>query len=438
MKKFLLSGIIIVIFSFPLQQAYAFTDLEETHQNYAAIEYLQSKGIIEGYSDGSIKPNNQINRAEALKVILKSANMQSNSATENTNIINFKDVKSSDWFYQYVSTAYENKLIKGYSDNTFKPANIVNLAEALKISFEAFGITPPSLESQNYWYEPYTKGALERNLIGLQNDGETHPEKALTRAALFEIIYRIMYLREKSTGEFDISTNWATLSEAKLNFQIKHSFNWQLIENEKELIIWHPDNVNYQLDYMTESPLGAFIKIVLNDNSQKLTAEEYFQGLSQNYCGYNCSKNLNKEIPSLIKTLETNQTFYQEQHLYLPNSKILIIYIQFGKDKLKDQFEMQMNKMLENLKYTDSTDIDDSNMEEIISTANQNINVDGKGIETIKLFADAIIIETDPIGVGAGVPVDYYYSEQANITIKYLREPYDTILDIEDGKTKDF
>ena len=62
--------------------------------------------------------------------------------------------------------------------------------------------------------------------------------------------------------------------------------------------------------------------------------------------------------------------------------------------------------------------------------------MDGTGIETLKLFDDLKIIETDTIGVGTG-PVDYYYSAKLNVTLKHERS-FDVILDIEDGETSGF
>ena len=49
---------------------------------------------------------------------------------------------------------------------------------------------------------------------------------------------------------------------------------------------------------------------------------------------------------------------------------------------------------------------------------------------------DAIIIETDAIGVGTG-PIDYYYSEKIDLTIKYERSA-DVILDAREGRTTKF
>ena len=72
MRKFIVS--IIVSFCFLVvanaASTTAFTDVASSHKNFKAITYLQDKGVIEGYSDNTFKPNQKVNRAEALKIIL--------------------------------------------------------------------------------------------------------------------------------------------------------------------------------------------------------------------------------------------------------------------------------------------------------------------------------------------------------------------------------
>jgi len=47
-----------------------FTDVDSAHVNSKAIKYLQENEIIDGYPDGSFQPNKTVSRVEALKMIL--------------------------------------------------------------------------------------------------------------------------------------------------------------------------------------------------------------------------------------------------------------------------------------------------------------------------------------------------------------------------------
>lgn len=72
MKKFLigfLSGVVIT--SVPLALAYSgvFSDVTEGQWYTEAVETLADLGIIEGYSDGTYKPGNNISRAETAVIL---------------------------------------------------------------------------------------------------------------------------------------------------------------------------------------------------------------------------------------------------------------------------------------------------------------------------------------------------------------------------------
>ena len=54
-----------------LETKKTFTDVPPTHQYNVAINYLTEQGVINGYEDGTFGPENPINRAEALKIILE-------------------------------------------------------------------------------------------------------------------------------------------------------------------------------------------------------------------------------------------------------------------------------------------------------------------------------------------------------------------------------
>ena len=76
MKKFI-STVIVGLFLFsaaPTSLALdnPFPDLPSDHPNYDAILSLYEWGTISGYPDGTFKPDNEINRAEFLKILVRS------------------------------------------------------------------------------------------------------------------------------------------------------------------------------------------------------------------------------------------------------------------------------------------------------------------------------------------------------------------------------
>jgi len=164
----------------------AFTDVPASHPNNEAINYVQAKGIVEGYSDGTFKPDITINRAELTKIIMATefdADMMANCNVYSTNL---SDVPAEAWFAQFVCTAKANGIINGYADGTFKPGQNVTFVEAAKIISLGFG--QDLAADTELWYRPYVDYLSTQSAIP-----ETVNEvaKNITRGEMAEIIYRL-------------------------------------------------------------------------------------------------------------------------------------------------------------------------------------------------------------------------------------------------------
>jgi hypothetical protein len=111
-----------------------FLDITVENADCEYIDYLKRHKILQGYADGNFYPDKEISRAEAVKVILIAKVLQYTSIKDVVNP--FTDVKTSDWFYNYVMVAYKLSVIQGYDDGTFGPGNSITRAEFAKIFTE--------------------------------------------------------------------------------------------------------------------------------------------------------------------------------------------------------------------------------------------------------------------------------------------------------------
>ena len=115
-----------------------FSDVAADHWAAPYIAKAKSLGIVDGYSDGTFKPDSSANRAEALKMILLTwfPQDQVDAAVAQTSC---SDVKSSDWFAGYFNFALEKGVVSGYKDASGNatglcgPANDVTRAESAKM-----------------------------------------------------------------------------------------------------------------------------------------------------------------------------------------------------------------------------------------------------------------------------------------------------------------
>lgn len=145
-----------------------------------AITYVKDQGIVDGYNDGSYRPESTINRAEFTKIVINSLGI---SPVGNNC---FSDVKD-EWFASFVCTAKAQNILSGYPDGTFKPAQNINQAEALKILINAFLITK-SQNAGTQWYDIYMNSARENDLFTNLSENAAN---MLLRGEMAQLIYNI-------------------------------------------------------------------------------------------------------------------------------------------------------------------------------------------------------------------------------------------------------
>ena len=114
-----------------------FSDVSADKWYNNAVSTLSNMGVIGGYADGTFRPDAPISRAEFAKIAV-SFTQNNGSAVYNY----FTDVKTTDWFAPYVTAAKDAGLIEGYSDGSFKPKSKITRAEACAIVNRTLGRKP--------------------------------------------------------------------------------------------------------------------------------------------------------------------------------------------------------------------------------------------------------------------------------------------------------
>lgn len=198
LKNFAL-GILLTAILIPSAYAGTFDDVPGSDENYTAIEYLVSIGTLEGYDDGDFKPDQTINRAELMKVLVSGQGIEPD---ENEYKDCFTDV-STDWYAKYVCYAKEQGWVSGYDDGTFKPAQVVNKVEAAKMIVGAYTLDPDystSIEclcdtftdvSSSDWFATYLEALFRAGIVTEDEEGSTYEgANEMTRGTVAEYIFR--------------------------------------------------------------------------------------------------------------------------------------------------------------------------------------------------------------------------------------------------------
>lgn len=200
---------VLFLFSLPvITKAATFGDVQETSKHYVSVEYLKGAGIIGGYEDGTFKPDNTVNRAEALKIILAGSNIEIPASFGESP---FPDVPQDAWFAKYIMKAKGIGIVKGNDDGTFAPARSVNKVELLKMLLIANDVDVTNFKNSEQvfldvekeaWYFPYLNFAQSTGLIRFNGEAKLQPDKALTRGEVADIMYLLIALKKQNNSAF--------------------------------------------------------------------------------------------------------------------------------------------------------------------------------------------------------------------------------------------
>lgn len=179
-----------------------FPDVPPGHADFAATMFLQERRIAQGYPDGTYRPEQPINRAEFVKILMESRSGLSYLPTANC----FPDV-GNEWFSPHVCLAKHDGILEGYPDGTFRPAHLINIAEAAKIIVRTFRVPPVTLDDPRltayriaeqggltgqrnpYWWQVFIETLRDERTLP---PGYSGPNVLLTRGGMAQMIHRLL------------------------------------------------------------------------------------------------------------------------------------------------------------------------------------------------------------------------------------------------------
>ncbi len=171
----------------------ALTDVPETADYATAVNTLVALDVVNGYEDNSFKPDNNITRAEASKIIVAALN-ETASAEAMKGATKFSDIEAKhEWATGYINKGVSMGYINGMENNQFQPDGNVTYAQIIKMMLCAMGYEDYAAslaEQYNYtganWYIPFTQLAAD---AGVTDGVYAAPNEAVTRAQVAQLVY---------------------------------------------------------------------------------------------------------------------------------------------------------------------------------------------------------------------------------------------------------
>ncbi len=178
-----------------------------------AVEALRLMDVVDGYGDGSFRPETSLNRGQFCKMAVYAMNGESELGRYRTVTV-FPDVKPSHWAAPYINMAAKGKgIIAGYADGKFHPERTVTVGQAVTILMRLLGYKDENLGG--IWPESYM---AEGAAIGLTDGVGTDGYAALTRGQAARLFLNLMRADMAEGGSYA-----ATLGSAQENTMLVSS-----------------------------------------------------------------------------------------------------------------------------------------------------------------------------------------------------------------------
>ena len=219
-----------------------------------AVETLRLMGVLDGYSDGTFRPNQQLTRAQFCKMAVYALGAENELGLYNT-ITVFPDVKPSHWAAGYINMAAKGKeIIAGYPDGRFYPDRTVTVGQAVTILLRLLGYKDDKIGG--VWPDSYMAMA---SVAGLTEGMTVSGSAPLTRAQAARLFVNLLQADSAGEGgvEYTLSEETELLSVDGSTGQMKTTKETSL-ETLKEVLPLLEAQEDYSNDALYET-LAAYV-----------------------------------------------------------------------------------------------------------------------------------------------------------------------------------
>ena len=164
----------------------AFTDQADIKVDSDVVDTLVSLGVVNGYTDGSFKPNDTVTRAEMAKMIYVLRTGNSDASAYNDDYSTFADIKGH-WARGYVKYCQSLGIIAGQSATKFAPDQTVTAQEAAKMLLVTLGYDAKKAGLVGTTWASKTNALADEN--GLLEDVNTSFTGPCPRQYAAQLIY---------------------------------------------------------------------------------------------------------------------------------------------------------------------------------------------------------------------------------------------------------
>ena len=184
--KKILALVLAFACAFTMFAGAAFTDQADIKVDAEVVDTLVSLGVINGYTDGSFKPNDTVTRAEMAKMIYVLRTGNSDASAYNNDKTSFTDV-NGHWAAGFIKYCQSVGIIAGQSATKFAPDQTVTAQEAAKMLLVTLGYDAQKAGLVGINWASKTNALADEN--GLLDDVNTSFTGPCPRQYAAQLIY---------------------------------------------------------------------------------------------------------------------------------------------------------------------------------------------------------------------------------------------------------
>ncbi len=332
--KKVLALVMAFAMAFTMMASAAFTDQADITCT-EAVEMLSALGVINGYEDGSFKPNGTVTRAEmaAMIYIIRNGGNKDASSFAGSKTT-FTDVPADAWYAGYVKYCQSVGIISGRSASIFDPNATVTGVEAALMCLRTMGFSAEKSDIGGSTWSITTIGLASEN--GILDDVTTAMDAACPRQYAAQMLYNML--------DADV---------------VKWSNDKEDYENETETVTYSDLAPTYEKD-QDGNPVESGWNTVTFTETQNIDVAKKYMGLSKpEGILTSVTKEENKDTYK-VTVGATTYTKVAENYIDLLGQDVKVLIKDGKADKVYGVYATDKNKVVTAL-VDNIDDLDDGN-----------------------------------------------------------------------------
>lgn len=177
----------------------SFTDTSAHWAEKSIIKAVKA-GIVQGYEDGSFKPNNKVSRSEYLVMIMRYIGIEEQDAS-----LSFKDEdRIPTWAKASIAASVKLGIVTGYEDGTFQPDKDITRLELVIMAARAMKLDTSNVMNTGFaddshipsWAKGIVAAAVKAGIVNGKGNNQFDPNGTATRAEAIKIITNIIEMNQ--------------------------------------------------------------------------------------------------------------------------------------------------------------------------------------------------------------------------------------------------